>query len=232
MAVRLMFPTFIFHRNMLNAGENRGFAKDYLVLLQTEIDSMRRNDPKGRQISNQYTGWQSNDGCESSPIFQKLMNEIIITFNDEVLPFNGLNPHTAKVSIGNSWANINDKGAWNMPHSHAGCWYSGVFYIKADGDEGDLVMIDNSEKVLSEFPPSQRTNNNWKFTPTSGELVLFPSGATHMVEPNQTDKERYSISFNINMHYTESNANYGDIDNYNPNEFVFDLDQNGNPIMS
>ena len=217
---------------MLNAGENRGFAKDYLVLLQTEIDSMRRNDPKGRQISNQYTGWQSNDGCESSPIFQKLMNEIIITFNDEVLPFNGLNPHTAKVSIGNSWANINDKGAWNMPHSHAGCWYSGVFYIKADGDEGDLVMIDNSEKVLSEFPPSQRTNNNWKFTPTSGELVLFPSGATHMVEPNQTDKERYSISFNINMHYTESNANYGDIDNYNPNEFVFDLDQNGNPIMS
>ena len=217
---------------MLNAGENRGFAKDYLVLLQTEIDSMRRNDPKGRQISNQYTGWQSNDGCESSPIFQKLMNEIINTFNDEVLPFNGLNPHTAKVSIGNSWANINDKGAWNMPHSHAGCWYSGVFYIKADGDEGDLVMIDNSEKVLSEFPPSQRTNNNWKFTPTSGELVLFPSGATHMVEPNQTDKERYSISFNINMHYTESNANYGDIDNYNPNEFVFNLDQNGNPIMS
>lgn len=232
MAVRLMFPTYIFHRNMLNAGENRGFAKDYLVLLQTEIDSMRRNDPKGRQISNQYTGWQSNDGCESSPIFQKLMNEIINTFNDEVLPFNGLNPHTAKVSIGNSWANINDKGAWNMPHSHAGCWYSGVFYIKADGDEGDLVMIDNSEKVLSEFPPSQRTNNNWKFTPTSGELVLFPSGATHMVEPNQTDKERYSISFNINMHYTESNANYGDIDNYNPNEFVFNLDQNGNPIMS
>lgn len=232
MAVRLMFPTYIFHRNMLNVGENRGFAKDYLVLLQTEIDSMRRNDPKGRQISNQYTGWQSNDGCESSPIFQKLMNEIINTFNDEVLPFNGLNPHTAKVSIGNSWANINDKGAWNMPHSHAGCWYSGVFYIKADGDEGDLVMIDNSEKVLSEFPPSQRTNNNWKFTPTSGELVLFPSGATHMVEPNQTDKERYSISFNINMHYTESNANYGDIDNYNPNEFVFDLDQNGNPIMS
>jgi uncharacterized protein (TIGR02466 family) len=232
MAVRLMFPTYIFHRNMLNAGETRGFSKDYLVLLQTEIDSMRRNDPKGRQISNQYTGWQSNDGCESSPIFQKLMNEIVHTFNDEVLPFNGLNPNTAKVSIGNSWANINDKGAWNMPHSHAGCWYSGVFYIKADGDEGDLVMIDGSEKVLSEFPPSQRTNNNWRFTPTSGELVLFPSGAVHMVEPNQTDKERYSISFNINMNYTEDNANFGDINNYNPNEFVFDLDQNGNPIMS
>jgi hypothetical protein len=46
MAVRLMFPTYIFHRNMLNAGETRGFSKTYLVLLQTEIDSMRRNDPK------------------------------------------------------------------------------------------------------------------------------------------------------------------------------------------
>tara|TARA_B100000497_G_C7615346_1_gene369548 strand:+ start:137 stop:835 length:699 start_codon:yes stop_codon:yes gene_type:complete len=232
MAVRLMFPTYVFHRNMLNAGETRGFSKDYLVLLQTEIDSMRRNDPKGRQISNQYTGWQSNDGCESSPIFQKLMNEIVHTFNDEVLPFNGLNPKTAVVSIGNSWANINDKGAWNSPHGHAGCWYSGVFYIKADGDEGDLLMIDTDEKVLGEFPPSQRTSNNFNFSPTSGELVLFPSGAMHMVEPNQTDKERYSISFNINMNYLQDGANFGHVENYNSGEFVFDLDQNGNPIMN
>ena len=85
---------------------------------------------------------------------------------------------------------------------------------------------------MTEFPQSARTNNNFHFSPTSGELVLFPSGATHMVEPNQTDKERYSISFNINMTYTDSNAHLSNIDNYNPNEFVFDLDQNGNPILS
>ena len=63
---------------MIDCGGERGFTKDYLVLLQTEIDNMRRKDPRGRRVSNQYTGWQSNDGCESSPIFQKLMNEIVI----------------------------------------------------------------------------------------------------------------------------------------------------------
>jgi len=232
MAVRLLFPSFLFHRNLLDCGENRGFKEDYLNLLTTEIDNMRRQDPQGRRVSNQYTGWQSNDGCESSPIFQKLMNEIVHTFNDEVLPFNGLDPSKSIVSISNSWANINDKGAWNAPHGHAGCWYSGVFYIQADGDEGDLHMIDTSEKVLNDFPPCQRTNTSWRFPPTSGQLVLFPSGAMHMVEPNQTEKERYSISFNISINHTSNTAQHGDVHNYNPNEFVFDLDQNGNPIMS
>ena len=30
-------------------------------------------------------------------------------------------------------------------------------------------------------------------------LLLFPSALMHMVEPNLTDKTRYSISFNFNI---------------------------------
>jgi len=53
----------------------------------------------------------------------------------------------------------------------------------------------------------------------------------HMVEPNPTDKERYSISFNINMDYVNE-GNMGNIENFNRDEFVFDLDGNGNPITN
>ena len=53
-----------------------------------------------------------------------------------------------------------------------------------------------------------------------------------MVEPNPTHKERYSISFNITMDYKTSTANVGDVKNFNGDEFVFDLDYNGNPIMN
>ena len=77
MAVRALFPTFIFHRNFNqeNLGE-RGYSKEYSVMLRDEMDAMRRRDPVGRQLSNQYTGWQSNDGCERNPTFQKCMTKI------------------------------------------------------------------------------------------------------------------------------------------------------------
>jgi uncharacterized protein (TIGR02466 family) len=232
MAVRLLFPTFIFHRNLLdkNLPEDRGITKEYLNLLKLEMDSMRKNDPKGRQISNAYTGWQSNDGCEKSPIFKKLMHCIQMAFYDEVWPFHGVQRKDITCFVGNSWANINDRLAWNRPHTHNGCWYSGVFYVRADGDEGDINFIDTDSKVVSDYPASSRTCTSWNFAPRSGELILFPSGLMHMVEPNITDKDRYSISFNL-VHDVRGNL-HGHIENYNENEFVFNLNEKGDPILN
>ena len=116
MAVRLVFPTFVFHRNFTQEGlpEDKGFSNQYCLMLRDEMDAMRRRDPIGRQLSNQYTGWQSNDGCESNPTFQKCMNRIHQFFQDEVLPFHGLDPTNVNITVSNSWANINDKGAWDV----------------------------------------------------------------------------------------------------------------------
>ena len=231
MAVRLLFPTFVFHRNLLdeNLPIDRGISHEYLSMLKGEMDAMRRKDPVGRRLSNAYTGWQSHDGCESSPIFTKLINRIQQTFYDEVFPFHGM-PTGTSMRVGNCWANINDFLAWNKPHLHNGCWYSGVFYIHAEGDEGNFSAIDTHPKVVADFPSSPRTPTSWDFQPRSGELVLFPSGLMHMVEPNDTKKDRYSVSFNIEMQYGDS-GHHGDVPDYNPDEFVFDLDERGNPIF-
>tara|TARA_B110000444_G_scaffold239117_1_gene253270 strand:- start:646 stop:1344 length:699 start_codon:yes stop_codon:yes gene_type:complete len=231
MAVRAIFPTFLFHRNFLqeNLGD-RGYSEEYSLMLRGEMDAMRRRDPIGRQLSNQYTGWQSKDGCERNPTFQKCMNKIVGLFNEEVLPFHGLDPSVCKLTITNSWANINDKGAWNAPHLHNGCWYSGVLYIHADGDEGRLTMVDVHSKVVADFPASERTPTSFPFEPVTGECILFPSGAMHMVEPNPTDKERYSISFNTFIEYNREGANMGVTENYDRDELLFDLDEKGNII--
>jgi len=232
MSVRLIFPTTLFHRNFLqeNMPESRGVDRNYLQMLVDEMDAMRRRDPKGRMFSNQYTGWQSHDGCEKNPIFQKCMNRIITFYNDEVLPYHGLDPSVAELWITNSWGNINGRDAWNAPHLHNGCWFSGVFYIQADGDEGRLTMIETGNKVVSDFPGSPRMQTSIPIEPKSGECILFPSGAMHMVEPNVTEKERYSISFNVGMHYKNDDARQGNIDNYDENEYLFDLDEKGNPV--
>jgi len=234
MAVRLLFPYFVFHRNLLQEElpEGRGINQDYLDLLVRTIDEMRRKDPEGRQISNAYTGWQSNDGCDSNPTFIKLCKAIENLFNDEVKPFHGITTpeYNMRVKVGNMWANVNDNTAWNKPHMHNGCWYSGAFYIKADGDEGDLVAIETDQKVVAEFPSCERTTQGFGVSPISGELIVFPSALMHMVEPNLTQKDRYSVAFNMEIHNFGAEY-FGKIKNYNPDEFVFDIDALGNPVF-
>ena len=84
-------------------------------------------------------------------------------------------------------------------HLHNGCFYSGVMYIKADGDEGNLVFVDTNHKIAGVFPPNPMMKESEIYSPRTGDLYLFPSGLMHMVEPNLTDKTRYSISFNLEV---------------------------------
>jgi uncharacterized protein (TIGR02466 family) len=224
--IRLLFPYVCIERDLLKEG---AISEDYIKILKDAIDGMRKKDTVGRSISNQYTGWQSNDGCESHPAFQKIMRIIKNTFDTELLDWNGLDRGQVQLTMGNSWANINDNTAWNAPHLHNGCWYSGVFYIHADGDEGDFIAVDKDPKVVSDFPHSPREQANFKVSPTTGTLFLFPSGLMHMVEPNMTQKDRYSISFNMNVTYLTAGlqARLGNPKGYHPDELTFTTDEDG-----
>lgn len=227
MSVRLLFPSYSFEYDLIREGF---IDPEYLKDLATEIVNMRKSDPAGRFVSNAYTGWQSNDGCESNSKFTKLFRTINSITQHEVLPFFGFNPANVQLQMGNCWANINDPQAFNRPHTHNGCWYSGVFYIQCDGDEGDLVAIDTDAKVVSDFPHGRRMDTSWNQKPVAGKMILFPSGLMHLVEPNITDKDRISIAFNLNTKYL-SNRNDIQLDPMpDTPAFSFELDQNGNPI--
>jgi uncharacterized protein (TIGR02466 family) len=229
MAIRLLFPYACIERNLVDEGV---LTQDYMDMLANTMDSMRKKDPKGRQVSNQYTGWQSNDGVERNPTFSKAIRTIKNTFDTELLSYTGHSPTELQLSIGNAWANINDNTAWNAPHLHNGCWYSGVFYIKADGDEGNFMAIDTDCKVVSDFPYSPRDAQNWKLAPRTGHLFLFPSALMHMVEPNLTQKDRYSISFNMNMNFLSNKARHSQLQGFHPDELTFHTDENGKLIQN
>ena len=66
MSVRLLFPTFMFEYNIVEEGL---VSEEYLMSLKNDMDAMRKKDPVGRRVSNQYTGWQSNDGVEITDHF-------------------------------------------------------------------------------------------------------------------------------------------------------------------
>jgi len=236
MSVRLMYPIYLFHKSYLHNERdmNSQMTEEYFGLLKDEMDAIRQRD-RGRFLSNQEpTSWQSNDGLETNPIFIGAIRQIQREVRDEVMPFLGAKDGGFDIEFHNSWANINGFGAWNSPHLHNGCFYSGVMYIKADGDEGDLQFIDKDPKVVSDMPAVPRLHDNVRIKPRTGDLYMFPSGTMHMVAPNLTDKDRYSISFNLQVrmkNYTlgrnEDKMCRGDIKNL---DNIWDIDDNGDYI--
>ena len=138
--IKLLFPTFVLTKQYLDRDKCSEITPEYMVALKEEIDAMRKRDPKGRNISNR-NGWQSVDGIDKNPVFIRALRQIKREFRDELVPFLGIEKDSAKVELHNSWANINYPGAWNAPHLHNGCFYSGVFFIQAEGDEGDLRTV-------------------------------------------------------------------------------------------
>ena len=226
MAFRLFAPSIICEKHFLTERDSvAGITPEYFEMLKNEMDAMRERDPKGRHRSNQGHGWQSNDGIDTNPIFSKLIRLIRRTMADEVMPYLGALQGTAETKMHNAWGNINYKHGWNAPHLHNGCFYSGVFFIHADGDEGDFRAIDTDHKIVSNFPASQqRIWESMPIAPKTGDLYLFPSGLMHMVEPNLTDKARSSVAFNFDGSggVARDNIKNPDVD--------FEIDENGDMI--
>lgn len=230
MTVRALFPTYLFEYNLIDLGF---VNEEYLDRLKDELDKMMERDPTGRFVSNNG-GWQSNDGCESNSNFTRLIRSINRLTQTELLKFFGLSPSDVQLTMGNCWANINPPGTWNVPHCHNGCWYSGVFYIDAEEDQGGLILISGDQKILSDFPSASRSSPNAHVVPQKGKLILFPSGAMHMVEPNHSDRNRYSVAFNFNTEYLTTRKIGESYATQDPDprgdEIFFELDSYGYPV--
>lgn len=226
MSVSLLFPAYVFERQLLGKDKflNPNIDAEYFNILKNEIDFIRKKDPVGRKLSN-TGGWQSKEGLLSNPVFNTAFQSIKDMITTEMMPFLGSRKACVVVYFQNAWANINNHLAWNSPHIHPGSFYSGVMYIDANGNEGDFVALDTNHKIAGTSPYTARIREKWRFTPKTGAILLFPSGLMHMVEPNNTRKNRYSISFNFEVLY--NTQDFDRMDMTNP-DLYFELDQKGN----
>jgi hypothetical protein len=102
----------------------------------------------------------------------------------------------------NAWCNVYPLGAYVPLHDHRGVHWSGVYYVQAEPACGELLLIDPKEYALANEPDNTlyRGNKITNFVPQPGKLVMFPGYLKHESEPNQSDKDRIIISFNINCH--------------------------------
>ena len=89
------------------------------------------------------------------------------------------------------WFNINGKGGWNMPHSHAG---RGI-------DLALILYLTETDDLLTLVNSNPTINDPMGYSPhiKKGDILIFPSDLVHFVMPNQREEDRVSISMNLRL---------------------------------
>jgi uncharacterized protein (TIGR02466 family) len=158
-----------------------------------------KNSSLGRIKSNGF-GWQSHDIDDDHQQIKNLRDEIFKRISYLHKEYGFKTPAYHRIS--NTWININELSSFNRPHVHAESLFSGVYYVQAEENSGDLVFLHPAtthqyhvnEKTIDKF--TDFNSSVFIIKPEIGKLVLFPSWLVHYVEPNRSSADRISISFN------------------------------------
>jgi len=107
-----------------------------------------------------------------------------------------------KLAVTQSWSLTNPPGVGMHGHSHSNSLVSGSLYF-APLPEPQARMIfqrHNGYRQIELNPEQNKANifntNMNVVEPKTGQVVMFPSNLTHMVEPNNSNEPRHAIAFN------------------------------------
>jgi uncharacterized protein (TIGR02466 family) len=106
--------------------------------------------------------------------------------------------HNVSLRITQSWINYTEQGEFHHKHAHPNSFVSGVFYPQADRTSDKIYFYKDGFQQIK-LPPQDWNiwnSESWWFDVGTGDLVLFPSSLTHMVQPVQNEQTRISLSFN------------------------------------
>tara|TARA_B100001094_G_scaffold309520_1_gene343248 strand:- start:1183 stop:1866 length:684 start_codon:yes stop_codon:yes gene_type:complete len=98
--------------------------------------------------------------------------------------------------IDSSWITKTTKGRSAVQHTHGSTDVSGVYYIKTNGQDGNLCFEDPNQVLVSNLIMDLVVDQN--VAPLEqGLIILWPGYLSHRTFVNETDHERLSLSFNI-----------------------------------
>lgn len=107
--------------------------------------------------------------------------------------------------ITTSWINKHKKGHFGGSHIHNNSMLSGVVYLVTDPNSGNIVFEKTNQyhncfttTVVPEYTEKNLFNSaSFEVVVEPGMIALFPSVLQHYIQRSNSDKDRYSIAFNI-----------------------------------
>ena len=190
---RLAFPS-VFHEYNFN---KKDFKKNKLIDF---CYAEKKQNPKGLKRSNRG-GWHSriyniNEDNLISEHLKKGLGKSVFTTLKQTLQVN--------VSY---WIMINSPNTYNCSHTHPNSHLSGVFWINAPKNSGDLKFINPSNFeayvelhcYVNQFQLDTNVYESYIYTPTAGKMVSFPSHVIHEVLDNKSNEDRIAVSYNATL---------------------------------
>lgn len=179
-----LFPTPIYisklDRNLTD--------KELLFIDKNKLDVYKN---EGNTTSNDNYILNKNDFKELKKQLDLIVEDY---FNKIICPSNDITPY-----ITQSWLNYTETNQYHHKHTHPNSLVSGVFYINCN-EEHDRIKFfnDRYQNIKIEIKDYNIWNSeSWWFSVKTGDIILFPSSLTHMVETKQGTNTRISLAFNV-----------------------------------
>jgi len=120
----------------------------------------------------------------------------VISSTDAITPY-----------ITQSWLNYTETNQYHHKHAHPNSLVSGVFYINCHEEHDKIKFFNENYKTIKLETKNWNLWNSetWWFPVKTGDVILFPSSLTHMVETKQGDNTRISLAFNVFIKGTVGN---------------------------
>ena len=98
-----------------------------------------------------------------------------------------------------SWMTKTLKSRYVREHCHGGADISGVYYLDTNGKDGNLLFTNPYSNLLSNMFIHDIADKDLNMPLENGLIMLWPGHMKHRTLMNETDHERFSLSFNINF---------------------------------
>ena len=107
--------------------------------------------------------------------------------------------HPVEFVVTQSWLNYTKEGEYHHKHAHPNSLISGVFYFDAEFEKDKIYFFKDGYQQIK-IPTDTFnlwTSDSWFFQVKTGDIMMFPSSLTHMVESKKGDNVRTSLAFNV-----------------------------------
>ena len=186
-AVIRLFPSFVWKARL--GTEVRAAAR--AAILEEVAAERGAAVPEAGQV------WQSRHGLHRLPALQPLVGHVRAGVE---LVLELLRVESAPFEITGLWVNVAAPGGAVRMHNHPNNVLSGVYYVQVQDGADSINFHDPRPQAAVVRPPvtelTAYNTDQMVVRVEEGDLLVFPSGLSHSVDPNRSDRVRISASFN------------------------------------